>query len=274
MARTDNLDHFLTDVADSIRYMLHTSDTKIPAREFDSKIMDISSDSDLTTKQYMQVSDLVSYPTTIEDSYYTASEVAKVDNLISSFDSLDYMTDYTRLEYIQVSSGSYIATNIIPTNHKIIADFKLNSTDDNITLFGTAAEEGGNYFHLTSYQGKWYWGLNGTEENGGTIDTNRHTVTFNSFERIVIDNVPLGSTAGTTSDSPIDIFRRELNGGYIYSDCNLYSMVIIDNETNQVELNLIPVKRNSDNEVGLYDTISNTFYTNSGTGTITGGGNY
>ena len=39
------------------------------------------------------------------------------------------------------------------------------------------------------------------------------------------------------------------------------------------EINLIPCYRKSDNEIGMYDTVSKTFYTNSGTGTFLKGHN-
>ena len=39
----------------------------------------------------------------------------------------------------------------------------------------------------------------------------------------------------------------------------------------QGKLNLIPARRNSDGEIGMYDTVTNTFFTNSGTGTFLAG---
>lgn len=38
------------------------------------------------------------------------------------------------------------------------------------------------------------------------------------------------------------------------------------NENNKLVLNLLPATRMSDSVVGMYDTISNSFFTNSGTG--------
>jgi hypothetical protein len=38
-----------------------------------------------------------------------------------------------------------------------------------------------------------------------------------------------------------------------------------------LDLNLIPAKRNSDGVFGMYDSISGQFFTNSGTGTFTAG---
>ena len=50
---------------------------------------------------------------------------------------------------------------------------------------------------------------------------------------------------------------------------NVYSFKMWDD--NVLVRNLIPVKRNSDNVLGMYDTISETFFTNSGTGNFIAG---
>lgn len=42
----------------------------------------------------------------------------------------------------------------------------------------------------------------------------------------------------------------------------------ISNKKGEVLRELIPARRNSDNELGLYDIVSNNFFTNSGTGTF------
>ena len=42
-------------------------------------------------------------------------------------------------------------------------------------------------------------------------------------------------------------------------------------ENNDTKFNLIPARRNSDNALGMYDTVSGTFFTNAGTGEFTAG---
>lgn len=43
------------------------------------------------------------------------------------------------------------------------------------------------------------------------------------------------------------------------------------NENNVLKINLIPARRNSDNVLGMYDTVSGTFFTNAGTGEFIAG---
>ena len=50
----------------------------------------------------------------------------------------------------------------------------------------------------------------------------------------------------------------------------MYSFKIYNSESELIH-NLVPVKRNSYDELGLYDLKTNTFYTNAGTGTFTAG---
>lgn len=53
------------------------------------------------------------------------------------------------------------------------------------------------------------------------------------------------------------------------SKIKLYAFTIADNDT--LVRNFIPAKRNSDNAIGMYDTVTGTFYTNSGTGDFVAG---
>ena len=58
---------------------------------------------------------------------------------------------------------------------------------------------------------------------------------------------------------------------YSYSNVRIYNVKITEISTNTVLHNLIPAIRTSDNEIGLYDEVTDTFYANNGTGTfITG----
>jgi hypothetical protein len=49
----------------------------------------------------------------------------------------------------------------------------------------------------------------------------------------------------------------------------MYYFKIYDNGT--LVRDFVPVKRNSDNVIGLFDIVNNKFYTNKGTGTFTAG---
>ena len=56
-----------------------------------------------------------------------------------------------------------------------------------------------------------------------------------------------------------------------YGKFRLYSSQLYDNGV--LFQNLIPAKRNSDNAVGMWDTVSKTFFENAGTGDFGAGPN-
>lgn len=70
------------------------------------------------------------------------------------------------------------------------------------------------------------------------------------------------TSAGTMVDSPVDLFFGSMNrgGGYVdFSPANWYGIKIYESGT--IVHDLVPVKRNSDDVLGFYDVISETFIT-------------
>ena len=111
-----------------------------------------------------------------------------------------------------------------------------------------------------------------------TPDLNKHHLIFN------VDSTHKNSFDGTlyggginqewTGTYTIPLFCG-LDGGtdYVrYSKIKLYSCKIY-NSYNILVRNFIPCYRKSDNVIGLYDTYTQTFYVNNGTGTFIKGNN-
>lgn len=73
----------LDAVADAIRVQTHKTDLLNPL-DFPEAILSI----DLTTEEYMRLSDLLEYPMPPKEAWYIAEDVTKVDNLIKHFESL------------------------------------------------------------------------------------------------------------------------------------------------------------------------------------------
>lgn len=206
---------------------------------------------------------------------------------------------YTKLNYIESSGTQYIDTNRISTpNTKIELDYLSLKTDGGTyqNVFGSQ-ESGG--------KKRIYIGIGSTELiNTNFPQTNTHQVVYpktdgtfatstsesnivyvkyNNRNKIIYDlpnkSVTIGQyTAVNTntlelcnSNHNILIFNR--NDATIPTTGlaigRLYSFKWYENNT--LIMDLIPCKRNSDNEIGLYDLVNDVFYTNSGTGTfITG----
>lgn len=87
-----------------------------------------------------------------------------------------------------------------------------------------------------------------------------HTMVINGDEY----NSYAGRSALSVGDEPMYLFTQGLTENRL-SAIKLYSFKIGANSLSDqyITCNLIPVKRNSDNKIGLYDTIRDQFYTSS-----------
>lgn len=73
----------LSNTANAIREKTNIEELINP-ENFAEKILGI----DLLTKEYMMYSDLLEYPTPLDENNYTNEEVAKVDALVEHFENL------------------------------------------------------------------------------------------------------------------------------------------------------------------------------------------
>lgn len=73
----------LTDIADSIREREGSVDA-ILVEEYANRISKIEP----STEEYMRLSDLLEYPITPDETWYTQEDITKVNNLIKHFESL------------------------------------------------------------------------------------------------------------------------------------------------------------------------------------------
>ena len=181
---------------------------------------------------------------------------------------------YTKIGYIESDGTQYINTGYIPNQDtRMIVDFEYNS---GYRLLGserrsnsTASASSSNAFRFgKSTSGKWYvsYGNQGTRAVG-TATNNRHTLDFNK-NNIYLDNEILYSYNYETFTAWGNAFIFNINNNYFTINdsparAKLYSMKIYDNEV--LVRDYIPVYRNSDGEVGLYDLVNNVFVGKTGT---------
>lgn len=171
---------------------------------------------------------------------------------------------YTELEYIESTGTQYISpliTYAADTTLRAVADMQFTS----IT--------GSQYFGIYASA---YCGVNANNfVIGGygvtTADTNRHTFDLYS-------NIGGTNTITLKIDDATYTYSRDTNsGGFQILGLNgtnlcaakLYSVKLYKNDN--LVFNGMPAKRNSDNVIGMYDTVSQTFFMNAGTGTFTAG---
>lgn len=89
---------------------------------------------------------------------------------------------------------------------------------------------------------------------------------------ILESSISVSNTLSNNTRFPVYLFDLNFNGSRMNrgTKMKLYSCKFYDGDT--LIRNYIPCYRKSDNEIGLYDLVSNTFFTNAGTGEFIPGG--
>ena len=178
--------------------------------------------------------------------------------------------EYTELEYIETTGTHYIDTTIQPFNkygHEIIIDFEPTEFYNYNQLFGST-------YDADAFEG-WVYstGALAARYNSVRYGTD-NTIVVNT--RYIIDLIKNNTAlfkyvngesygSGTCSTSSVSNANLTLfRSGTDYSKIKVYNVKIYINEV--LVSNLIPALRNSDEVIGMYDSITKTFFTNSGTG--------
>lgn len=191
---------------------------------------------------------------------------------------------YRQVEYLKSTGTQYILTDIVPeVTFKTEVEMKLDAfltymsngnsrvigTSGYGVQFGTNADAsyitfllGHGWVSPTDYQIK--NPPNFTARGLLTVCRGVNASSWNSTKISVTKPVTV------TPSDPIVIFGY--NAGTILWPYNCYEIrmhsVKIYDENNNLIHNLIPTERTSDGELGLYDTLTDKFYTNAGTGTF------
>lgn len=170
--------------------------------------------------------------------------------------------EYQEVEYIQTSGGQYINTTITGASKWLITAEYTNQSSSTQILIGT------------SIQAKNWFGQSSNVYSCG-VDTTISSATkadieldFGTNLTAKVNNETVTRTDGTFNTSNnFKLFGFTLS----YSKAKIYKIKCIQN--NQIVLNMIPCYRKSDNEIGMYDLATNTFYENEGSGSFTKGDN-
>ena len=186
---------------------------------------------------------------------------------------------YTYLEYIQSTGTQYIDTGVTGNNDTVIelqADITIGSQATGVygsRIYGTTASSLNDAFHL--YQ---LYTNNNMQVGYDTTSTNvtvvpgLHTYLAdkNSFK---VDGTTLYTFTSSTFTTPSSILLFSCHTGSDGSTVDtrrmvgkVYSFKIYNN--NALVRNLVPARRELDNAVGMYDTVTDQFFGNAGTGTF------
>ena len=226
--------------------------------------------------------------TTVENG--RLEEAFVIENITSSLPAsaispLAY-TGYEELEYVEGtttgSTGSYIDTGIKPTqNTKVEVKFSVNELGANQCVIGGRNASSGDQRNSFSIWGnvsnKIRFDYQSTSilypSTSAAISANTVYTVIKDKEKNYVDGVQQNSNDITTFTSNYSMFLFAVNSGVSGSQSclsgKIYYCKIWDNDI--LVRDFIPVKRLSDNAIGMYDRVSGTFFTNSGTGDFVGG---
>ena len=201
-------------------------------------------------------------------------------SFISSAFSATLPSGYTELEYIE-STG----TQCIDTGYKWITDITEVELEFYLTylqwgsLYGSESAAPFSYGqNLYEVDNLLYFMVGNTQflapfsqiigvweqYNAKTTSSTQGIVTYNGNQTAIIYS---GGVSKVYSMAVLCSYRQ---GAYAqFAKARIRKFKMKDN--NVLVRDLIPAKRNSDNEIGLYDKVSNTFFTNVGTGTFIAG---
>lgn len=185
-------------------------------------------------------------------------------------------SEYEYLNYIEGSGTQYINTGTqFKSNTKIEMDFKFKQNSNGF-LLGARSSGTENQLYVIYYSND-NFRISLLNAYNNLVS---HSEIYNKRSKLIFDTSTISldiegnvhnytSQIGSASYSSLPIFAFSCNtnnSSSLISAMELYSLKIY--ESNTLVKNFIPVKKKSNNEIGLLDLVTNTFYSNSGTGTF------
>ena len=191
---------------------------------------------------------------------------------------------YQEVEYIESFGTEYILTDVIPTaSTGFECTFYTKSIFTNSSnfgaVFGSRLGSKANELQITTFEQ--YASNDGTfrygnlEYDAGIHKEVKETI---SLHNLVYTN-PAGATRNVSSftwsgnEKPITLFALNNNGSITQGGrgCRIYEMRFYNGDVLTREY--VPCYRKSDNVIGMYETITDTFLVNAGTGAFVKGDN-
>ena len=178
--------------------------------------------------------------------------------------------EYQQVEYIEGTGTQYINTNFYDagkTDYEL--NFELTTIAHNYQMLLAAKKKYQSFPKLFSNQDD----ITTLRLDTSSTNTITNVSAYTKYKLEVIGNKAyldgvekLSFTRGyNTGQYPIWIFNAPEEPTLIAA-MKLYHLILYDDSV--AVRNFIPCYRKSDNEIGLYDTVNDVFYTNAGTGTF------
>lgn len=170
---------------------------------------------------------------------------------------------YTQLEYIQSTGTQYIVTGLNSTTRY---DHEITFSDYTYTTKAGILGSSGYYYSYTGYNNTLRWCMSDRAYDTPGSLTSKRTAKL-GYNYLTVDGSSVSQISDTNSE-PSDT-THTLFKGYNCASVKIYSYrASLDG---QLLRDFVPCKRNSDDELGMYDLVNDVFYPNAGTGVFTAG---
>lgn len=192
--------------------------------------------------------------------------------------------DYQAVEYLQSTGDEYIDTGLtgdLDTEVEIKL-LRITAASTTARVFGDRTAANNKAVFMSTLNSGIYVGFGSHDTNSSAAGnnhwdlTNPQTIIWNKTDYSIngtTKNYNNGSTPSTfTTPNTMTVFNARQAGSYGTGvSAKLYYLIIRENGT--AVFNGIPCYRKADDEPGLYDTVTSTFFANSsGSGAFTVGG--
>ncbi len=192
---------------------------------------------------------------------------------------------YTQLEYLESTGTQYVNTGIPPTSDVgVSVKYAFTEIGPYYHVFGTLSPHF--YGGINSYGTRLILSFGITSGNtvlsmpAGTIQLNTpYTAIINLYNSkkaafADLSQAAIDKPAFDANGQTIMMFCSSSYDGNVatpshYLKGRIYNMQITNDSA--LVRNFIPARRNSDDVLGMYNTVTNTFFTNSSTGTFIAG---
>lgn len=187
---------------------------------------------------------------------------------------------YQEVEWIGNSGTQYIQTNYYPSidNVDITLSYMFTQTQSGDGMIcGIQGSSTAQTLQVEFYDRRaWYVGVGVTNFRNvlygvGSVLNTKYDLHAN-HTLLTVDGQSAGANNLRNSiwlPQPLSIFawtNTYGNAEFINKGCNIYQLTVKENDS--IVADFVPCYRKSDGEIGMYDTVSKTFFTNQGTGTF------
>lgn len=187
--------------------------------------------------------------------------------------------EYQEVEYIESDGGQYIYTDIQGKSGIECSAKVMWLSGNDTSIFGARKSDSNRIMLIHQYPSKKWtlgYGSSYTGISNITYNTpyNVEAKTAVGEQYLKVDGVTVYEASDSNeynNDFNMAIFACSYssNDFRLFASARVYNLCVKNNDT--LLGNFIPCYHKSDNEIGMYDTVSQTFYTNQGTGTFTKG---